>query len=129
MSEDPHGFVRYVAPGHAALRVSRSVYGLPAIFRACYRFTDEHYLFLRPDGPDDLLIFIKPKRPAADLEQALGAFANDLIDQRLRLEVWRETAAVRQLIVAQAFAEGNLLPNSHQDAEPANDPRRIAEHQ
>lgn len=129
MSDSLEDVVCHLAPDHGVVRVSRSVYGLPAIFRTCYRFTDHYYLYLRPDGPDDVLVFIKPKAPSCDLDQAMGAFANDLIDQRLRFEVSRETGAIRELIVAQAFAEGNLLPDSQQDADVAQDPVRIIEHQ
>lgn len=116
--------MKYVSPERAVVRVSVSVYGLPAIFRTCYKFTDHHYLFLRPDG-DDLLVFIKPKQTPSELEHAVGTFANELIDQRLRLEVAQETAKVRELIVAQAFAEGNLLPESQQNADVADDPLGI----
>jgi len=129
MTTESGKVVEFVGPDCAAVRVSRSVYGLAAIFRACYRFTDNYYLFLRPDGADDLLVFMKPKRLPSDLAEAAGQFANDLIDQRLRLEVARETAVIRELIVAQAFAEGNLLPDSKQAADAASDPLKIAEHQ
>jgi His-Xaa-Ser system protein HxsD len=129
MSRELKQVVQHLGADHGVIRVSRSVYGLPAIFRACYRFTDRHYLYLRPDGPDDILVFIKPKTPPGDLDQVMGAFANDLIDQRLRLDISRETQGVRELIVAQAFAEGNLLPESQQGADTAADPAKILEHQ
>src|SRR5439155_21588648 len=121
--------VEFISSDCAVIRVSRRVYGVSAIFRTCYRFTDNYYLYLRPDGADDLRVFIKPKRLQSDLAEAAGLFANDLIDQRLRLEVARETTAIRELIVAQAFAEGNLLPDSKQGADPASDPLKITEHQ
>jgi len=129
MSTDLGSVVEFLGPDCAVVRVSRSIYGLPAVFRSAYRFTDGYYLYLRPAGADDLLVFMKPKRLPSDLAEAAGQFANDLIDQRLRLEVSRETSAVRNLIVAQAFAEGNLLPDSKQGADPATDPLKISEHQ
>jgi hypothetical protein len=42
----------------------------------------------------------------------LPEFENSLLDAQLRVEIARETAVVRELIVAKAFAEGDLLEDS-----------------
>ena len=46
------------------------------------------------------------------LETVAGEFANALLDWQVRLDIQRETANLRELIVAKAFAEGNLLEDS-----------------
>jgi hypothetical protein len=38
-----------------------------------------------------------------------GEFENALLDHQLRFEIARETATLRELIVAKAFAEGDVL--------------------
>jgi His-Xaa-Ser system protein HxsD len=44
----------------------------------------------------------------ASLTRIAGEFGNELISQRIRLDLAEETRPVRELIVAQAFAEADL---------------------
>jgi His-Xaa-Ser system protein HxsD len=39
----------------------------------------------------------------------IGDFQNAILDFQLRIEIGRETGPIRELIVAKAFAEGDLL--------------------
>lgn len=43
------------------------------------------------------------------LDSIVGEFENALLDHQLRFEIASETATLRELIVAKAFAEGNAL--------------------
>jgi len=54
-----------------------------------------------------------------------GDFSNELIDQRLRERLEQQFGDVRTLIVAQAFAEGNLLDAASADGDYASDPQGI----
>jgi His-Xaa-Ser system protein HxsD len=100
------------------LLVDETVYSREAVLRACYWFTDRAYLFVSRSGPERLLVSIRAKAGGAYVDTMAGDFANALIDQQVRQEIERETSRVRELIVAKAFAEGNLL-----DDPPVGDDR------
>ena len=88
--------------------VDTRIYTREALFRACYRFTDRCYVFLRTQGQDAVLVEFRGKTSTGDLSQLLGEFANELIDQQVRADIALETKGVRTLIVSQAFAEARF---------------------
>jgi His-Xaa-Ser system protein HxsD len=107
--------------------VDTAVYSLEALFRVCYAFTDRCYLFLRPEeGSSVIRVMFTRKSADCDLASLAGEFSNELINQRVRLQIASETRAVRELIVAQAFAEADLLDESLSEAGYVADPRGIA---
>lgn len=117
-----------------ALRVSLplDVYGLEAIFRSCYWLTDRCYVYLAPptNGLIDVVLVSK-SGSLPDTDQLTWDFLNDLVDQHLRVRIGEETRAIREIIVAQAFSEadliddaGNLLRDSG-TAPPGDDPKGI----
>jgi len=94
------------------LLVDQGVYSREALLRTCYWFTDRCYVFItRPDS-GHYAVNLTQKSGAPVLETVAGEFANALLDWQVRLDIQRETAALRELIVAKAFAEGNLLEDS-----------------
>jgi His-Xaa-Ser system protein HxsD len=104
-----------------ALQIDLALYSVDAVMRTAYKFTDRCYLFLSRAG-GSLIAAIVPKRKDADLEDLLGQFSNELIDQRLRESLDQQFGQVRTLIVAQAFAEGNLLDPAQDDGDYHADP-------
>jgi His-Xaa-Ser system protein HxsD len=92
--------------------VDTTLYSSDALFRACYKFTDRGYLFLRRAGADAVAVAFRKRTPEADLGRMVGEFANELIDQRLRALVAEQTRNVRELIVAQAFAEARFTSSA-----------------
>jgi His-Xaa-Ser system protein HxsD len=98
--------------GGAVIEVQESVYTLEALFKACYLFTDRCYLFLKRANDTLIEVHITPKNNMVSLDCLVGEFCNELIDQRLRADISRESGKLREIIVAQAFAEGNLLESS-----------------
>jgi His-Xaa-Ser system protein HxsD len=94
--------------GEEQLTVDTEVYGLEAVFRACYAFTDRCYMFLRECGPTQLTVTFRKRKSPKTLTALIEEFANELINQRVRVHLAAETKQVRQMIVAQAFAEGDL---------------------
>ena len=90
------------------LHINRDVYLDEAVFRTCYLFTDRCYLFLESDGPGHLVVRFRHRQADADLHRIVGEFGNELINQRLRLELARETHDLRQLIVTRAFADAEF---------------------
>jgi His-Xaa-Ser system protein HxsD len=94
------------------LTVDTKLYSEEALFRTCYVFTDRCYLLLKPDGDNRVVVEFRKRRQSADLHVLIGEFANELIDQRVRADLSRDTRAIRELIVAQAFAEADLHGSS-----------------
>jgi His-Xaa-Ser system protein HxsD len=100
---------------------------MDALFRVCYAFTDKCYLFLEPKEETPSVINVRFTRKEADHDLAplAGEFSNALVDQRVRLEISAETKAVRELIVAQAFAEADLIDRSLSESSYIDDPKGI----
>jgi His-Xaa-Ser system protein HxsD len=101
----------------AALRLDLSIYTIEAALRAAYKFTDRSYVYAARDteAPGVLVVVLTAKAAGTDLSPILGDFLNELLDQRLRCSLDAEFGALRTLIVAQAFSEGNLLDSARPD--------------
>jgi His-Xaa-Ser system protein HxsD len=104
-----------------------TVYSLEALFRVCYAFTDRCYLFLaHGESSSSVKVRFARKSPDCDLGAVAGEFSNELINQKVRIDIAAETKPIRELIVAQAFAEADLLDRSMSEADYREDPRGIA---
>lgn len=108
------------------LSVNTDVYPLEVLFRVCYAFTDRCYLFLESgDLESTINVRFSRKRNELDLAALANEFSNELINQRVRFDLANETRPIRELIVAQAFAEADLLDRSASEADYGDDPRGI----
>lgn len=127
MSSDQLSWAEYAQDGSLIISVNIELYSLGALFRTCYSFTDRCYLFLeQTDAPPIIKVRFAKKDPNCDLSAIVGEFSNELIDQKLRLDIAEETKAIRELIVAQAFTEADLLNRTASDADYNEDPRGIS---
>lgn len=91
-------------PRSVTVQVNTTLYTREALFRAAYRFTDRCYLLLRPETEEVIAVEMTSKN-GEDAEAMAGEFSNELIDQRIRLDLARETHNIRELIVGRAFAD------------------------
>jgi His-Xaa-Ser system protein HxsD len=108
----------------ATLDVDCELYLTDVVFRVAYDFTGRCFVFVtRPDATT-IRVTLAPK--SGDGSTLAGEFANALIDQRLRQRVEEQTHEIRDLLVAQAFVEADLLDRSEVDADYHDDPRGIA---
>jgi len=108
--------------------VDTAVYSVEALFRVCYVFTDRCYLFLQPQTHSSVIdVRLTRKTTACDIDALSGDFANELISQRVRKDIALETKAVRELIVAQAFAEADFLGRELSEVSYTEDPKGIAQ--
>lgn len=120
-------WVREFSDNELQVCVNLELYTRDALFRVCYVFTDRCYLFLEPkDAGDEVIVHFSRKTSTTDLSGIAGEFANELINQRIREEIARETRTIQELIVAQAFAEADLLDRTDSKASYIDDPRHIA---
>ncbi len=120
-------WIEEVGDESLCVSVDTSIYSLDSLFRVCYAFTDRCYLFLQPEGRASVVrVRFTRKTPGCDLSQLAGEFSNALIDQRVRLQIAAETRAIRELIVAQAFAEADLIDRTLSESSYLDDPRGVA---
>lgn len=96
----------------ATLRINAAVYCREAVLRALHWYTDRLVVSIASAGADSISVSVRPRKPDGNLDRILADFENSLVDAQLRVEIGRETATVRELIVAKAFAEGDLLDDS-----------------
>ena len=119
-------WVQDVADDSLVMAVNGDLYSREALFRVCYLFTDKCYLFLsQEEGSPVIQVRFTRKSPEADLNELAGEFSNELINQKVRMDIAAETKAIRELIVAQAFAEADLFGESESEASYMDDPRGI----
>jgi His-Xaa-Ser system protein HxsD len=104
----------------ARWRIDLELYTADAIFRACYKFTDRCYILLDRSDERAVTAEFRARDGKSDMHDILGEFANELIDQRLRMDLARETKAVRDLIVEQAFVEAALDTGSEGDSDDSH---------
>ena len=127
MASERFSWLQDVTDESLCVSVDTSVYSLEALFRVCYAFTDRCYLFLQPEESSPVIrVRITRKSPDCDMTTLAGEFSNELINQRVRLQIASETRSIRELIVAQAFAEADLLDRSLSESDYVGDPKGIA---
>jgi His-Xaa-Ser system protein HxsD len=115
------------ATGAMALAVDTSVFAVAAVLRATYKVTDRCHVFVERAEPDAVrvVVTLRPKAPGVCLDLVVGELANELIDQQVREVLAQEAGTVREIIVAQAFAEGNLLDSDRDQGDYLDDPEDI----
>jgi His-Xaa-Ser system protein HxsD len=119
--------VRLRGDGSIALDIDRELFSMDVVLRSSYKFTDRCHIFIQTHETrmDRWTVVIRPKNADPNVIELAGDFSNELIDQRLRERLEQQFGDVRTLIVAQAFAEGNLLDAAGADDDYASDPQRI----
>ncbi len=96
----------------ATILVDETIYSREAVLRACYWFTDRCHVFLSRAEAGVFSVRITVKPGGVELDSVAGDFENALLDAQLRREIGQETERIRELIVAKAFAEGDLLDDA-----------------
>jgi His-Xaa-Ser system protein HxsD len=117
-------------PTSVSIEVDTQLYALPAVMRAGYKFTGQYHVSVhRPDDLNEPKVTVtltaKSSGARVDAHQLTGEFLNELLDQALRERLEAEFGPVRELIVAQAFSEANLLDPIRDDGDYEHDPLSI----
>ena len=119
----PKGAAYHFEDGALRLSITLSIYTVEAILRSCYWLTDRCYAFLSKPDPNTIEITLASKSGEQQATDALAwTFLNDLIDQQLRIEIGRETGAIREMIVAQAFADVDVVDDRGRPVSEGHDP-------
>jgi len=113
--------------GALGLAVDLSVFSQEAVLRTAYKLTDRCYLFVEREATAGgrLVVTFRSKADGTALQDLVGEFSNELIDQQLREQLAREAGPIREILVAQAFAEGNLLDPQRDEGDYVADPKGI----
>lgn len=110
----------------ATLSIAKSLYSKGAVLRACY-WLERDLWFQLNERADIWIIVLSLRTHAPTLDQPrvkniddwLPGFFSSLLDYQLRVDIQTETAPVRELILAKAFAESGVLedapPGAFQD--------------
>ena len=112
--------------GTAVLSVSREVYSLKAVLAAAYKVSGKFAVLIDSDGPDRWGLFVVG-RETDDAIALAQILSKELGDQALREQLENEFGALRTLIVAQAFSEGNLLDPTRDADDFVSDARGVSE--
>lgn len=85
--------------------LDETIYPRDAVYGAAYLFIDRCFVFMSRPGDDQVEVRLKPKEGAdeAALEALAGEFANELLNQVVRLRVGESTAQIREYYMAKAF--------------------------
>lgn len=86
---------------YSTLAVKKAAYKFAAHFASMFSMLDEHFFTAELKFAVDL--------PQCDQEELIQAFLNEVLDQDLRERIARETEAIRNLILAEAFSKTSLL--------------------
>lgn len=92
--------------------VCLAAFSLDIVKKCCYRFAAKHVsgLEVTKDGAHAAVKFLFPREIGkAQQEEILSHFHRDLIDQELRERISAKTEVVRNLILANAFANTSLI--------------------
>jgi His-Xaa-Ser system protein HxsD len=100
----------------ASILLNKQVYSKGAVLRACYWLSrdlhfgidEQEHHFTITAGLRTIQASLTHPKPAK-LEDLLPEFFDALLDSQLRIDIQQETASVRELIIAKAFAESGVL--------------------
>ena len=96
--------------GSIQVSVDLRLYGESALLKAAHRFTDRCHLHLLAQDEHTVIACLRHKQAdEGDPIAMAGEFANELLDQRLRALVQRESEPVRNLILAHALSRTSLV--------------------
>jgi His-Xaa-Ser system protein HxsD len=120
----------FEAESITTMEIEASSYSLPAVLRASYKLSDRLFSFILPQDSRTegrFVVALWTRRGDTLSQDLLGEFCRELADQELRVRLAEEAADIGAMIVAQAFAEGNLLEPGLDDDDYRTDPRGIAD--
>jgi His-Xaa-Ser system protein HxsD len=85
--------------------LDEEIYPRDAVYGAAYLFVDKVFVFLTRPADDRVEVRLKPKEDVGEggLEKIAGEFANELLNQVVRLRVGEATAEIREAYMAKAF--------------------------
>ncbi len=93
-----------------AVDVDIRLYGLDAIYKACYHFLESFYIRLEGDSQGIVKIFIRPKSETSHHKDIIGEIQNELLHQSLRYKILNETQKLREYVITKALSSAEGAP-------------------
>lgn len=87
------------------LVLEKNLYNKKTLFRTCYKFTDQVYVYIKTTE-DAFVVYFTHKNSESDLPMIVQQFTNELLDQELRQIVLEDTHKIRDTIVTRALLSG-----------------------
>lgn len=109
------------------INVDLSIYPLDLVLRTCHAFTSRCYVLPHVEENGRVAVEFIARKETDSLRDLAGSFANELLDSYLRRLIADETRAIRELLIAQAFCEADLLDRSDAESSEYADPRGIVQ--
>ncbi|AWI05953.1 His-Xaa-Ser system protein HxsD [Clostridium drakei] len=85
--------------------VNEEIYSLTAVMKTAYMFIEKVYIYF--DYEKEKLIrvefILKEVKDKDFLKKLVGEFYNELLNQTLRIKIFKETKHIRELILGRAF--------------------------
>jgi len=103
------------------MEVDLEVYGLPALLKVVYKFTDRCFVHLQRRNERVVEVRFRPKGSQVQLDSIAGEFCNEVLDQRLREIVARESEPVRNLVLAHALSRVGLANSEPKSTGPTTE--------
>jgi His-Xaa-Ser system protein HxsD len=108
--------------GALRLSLATDIYSVGAILRSCYWLTNRCYVHLAPNaGSIEVTLLVKTDAETEPNSLA-WEFLNSLVDNQLRVSIQQETAAVREMIVEQAFSDVDVIDDRGRRVAPSHPP-------
>ena len=85
--------------------IHEDLFVLDAIYGAAYLFVDRCWVFFTRPADKQVGVHLKPKEDGdeAVLENLAGEFANELLNQAIRVRIGESTSTIREYTMARAF--------------------------
>lgn len=103
--------IERISEEHIRLNLDVNLYSRDAILSTAYLFTDKcHINFLSYGDRIAQLDFMQKNHDNYELELVVKDFLNELIDQQLRVRIHNETKDIKKMIISEAFAPLENIP-------------------
>lgn len=100
-----NGIAENITENKIIFTLDPQIYPLKVIMKTAYTFIDKFYMFFY-FNEDKIITELTSKSHCnhKQLKCYMGEFFNELLHQTIRLEVYKETKSIRELIFARAFS-------------------------
>lgn len=95
----------------------KDLYSREALLKAAYHFTDRAYVYLGVEGDAYFVDFTPKEGIAFDRESLENTFKNELLAQVIHQTISRQTAPLRELLVARALSS-TMVDTADDTAQP-----------
>jgi His-Xaa-Ser system protein HxsD len=106
------------------MEVDLEVYGLTALLKVAYKFTDRCFVHLKRCSEGIVEVRFLPKGSQQQLDLIAGEFCNEVLNQRLREIVAQESEPVRNLVLAHALSRVGLANSEPKRTMPTTEAQK-----